>query len=78
MNDKNSIKIYHEIIQEATDYPDMIISAYHGMADTYAHIRKFENAIETYNECIEFKKTIGEDYSYETHKIEFITNLINR
>ena len=75
MNDKNSIKIYEEIIQEATDFPDMIISAYHGMADTYIHIRKFDKGIETYNECIEFKKQSGEDYSYETHRIEFITNL---
>lgn len=72
MNDKNSIRIYNEILTEAEKYPKLIITAYHGLMRTYTHIKQFDNAISAANECIEFKKKHNIDYSYELRKIEFI------
>ena len=72
MNDKNSIRIYNEVLTEAGKYPKLIITAYHGLIRTYTHIKQFDNAISAANECIEFKKKQGMDYSYELRKIEFI------
>lgn len=75
MHDINSIKIYREIIDEAENYPRMIISSYHEMMMTYAHIRQLDNAIKVTEECIEFKKSINEDYSFETRRLEFFNSL---
>ena len=77
MNDRNSIRLYREVIDEAKDFPNLIISAYHGLMDTYQHIKQFDKAIETANECIEFKKQHNEDYSYEKRKISIMNRNSN-
>lgn len=75
MHDINSIKIFREVINEAENYPRLVISSYHEMIETYIHIKQFDNALETLNECIEFKKQHNQEYSYETRKIDFINHL---
>ena len=75
MNDKNSIRIYQEAINESKNYPDLTITTYHQMAETYLHIKQQDKAVQTLQECIEFKKQHHEDYTYETRRIEFINQL---
>lgn len=72
MNDRNSIRIFHELIDESEEFPDLIIKSYHGLVETNLHIRHCDEAIASANECIEFKKSINESYDWELHKIEFI------
>ena len=74
MNDKNSIKIFNEIISEAEEFPDLIISTYHALIETNLHIRHCEDAVNAANDCISFKKVNNEDYSYELRRIDFIKN----
>jgi hypothetical protein len=72
MNDKNSIRIFHELIDESEEFPDLIIKSYHGIVMTSMHIKHCDEAIAAANKCIEFKKSINENYDWELHKIEFI------
>ena len=77
MRDKNSIRIFNQVIDEAENYPKLIIASYHGLMDTYMHIKQFDNAIDAANKCIEFKKVHGQDCSYELHRIEVINRYKN-
>ena len=78
MHDKNSIKIYNELITETKEkFPEITIESYHGLMDTYAHIKQYDNAINAANECIEFKRQHDQDCSYELHRIEVINRYKN-
>lgn len=72
MNDRNSIRIYQELLNESEEFPELVIRSYHGLIKTNHHMKHCDEAIAAANECIEFKKRINENYDWELHKIEFI------